>query len=85
MHDSNARTVQHYSVRVREGTQFQSVECPDWAQDIAQRISDGAKVRLGQRSASTSVVEVVLVKRQSVRDRDHAEATADKIAEAIES
>jgi hypothetical protein len=85
MHDSNARTVQHWPGRVRESTQFRSVTCPGWAQKIAQQISDGAKVRLGQHSTSTSVVEVVLVKRESVRDRDHAEAVAERIVEAIES
>ncbi|MFC7126954.1 hypothetical protein ACFQJ7_13125 [Halovenus rubra] len=74
MHTATSKTEQFWTVQVREGRHFDTVGFPDWAQRIANRISTGARVRLGQPGTDGWLVEVVRLSRQHVPDRDHAEA-----------
>ena len=79
-----SKTDRFWTVRVREGREFQTVGYPDWAQRIAIQHSTGARVRLGQPAADGWLVEVVRLSRQYVPNRETARKLAREIAEEIE-
>lgn len=71
-------------VRFREPNEFDEIRTPDWAEQPAQSVSDGSKVRMGQREGSDDwYVESVLIKKSVGEDK--AEEQAKEIVDKIES
>ncbi len=73
-----------WTVRFRPADEFAAVQCPERAQRIARRHSQGAHVRLGQVGTG-ALVEVVTVSRYRHKSRADAVAVAERIAEEVEA
>ena len=72
----------YYHVEFRDEDQFETIRTPDWAENAAQSVSDGAEVRTGQRDESDEwQVMSVLIKKSAGEDtaRDQAQEIVDKI------
>lgn len=76
---------EYHHVRFRDPDAFSTVRTPDWAQNAASSVSDGAEVRTGKLEDSDDwKVESVLIKKDTA-DEDEAKDQAKKIVEKIES
>lgn len=75
---------EYHHIRFRDPDKFDTIRTPDWAENAASSVSEGAEVRTGQRKNSDDwEVESVLIKKNV--DRDKAEEKAKEIVEKIES
>ena len=71
-------------VQFRDPDQFEEIRTPDWAENPAQSVSDGAEVRTGQEEDSDDwKVESVLIKKSVGEDK--AKEQAQEIVEKIET
>lgn len=71
-------------VRFREPNEFEEIRTPDWAEDPAESVSEGSKVRMGQSDDSDDWrVESVLIQKNVGEDK--AEEQAREIVDKIES
>jgi hypothetical protein len=74
----------YHHVRFRDPDQFDTIRTPDWAENAASSVSEGAEVRTGKRKDSDVwEVEAVLIKKNV--DEDTATEKAREIVEKIES
>lgn len=74
----------YYHVRFRDPAEFDKIRTPDWAENAAQDVSEGSKVRMGQRADSDEwVVQSVLVRKEAGKSK--AREQAEKIIEKIEA
>lgn len=75
---------EYYHVRFRDPDNFDTIRTPDWAENPAESVSEGAEVRMGQEKDSDDWdVQSVLIKK-SAGDEDKAREQAKEIAEKIE-
>lgn len=71
-------------VQFRDPDRFDEIRTPDWAENAAQSVSDGAKVRTGKLEDSDNwLVETVLLAKSVGEDK--AREQAAEIVEKIES
>lgn len=73
----------YYHVRFRPPSQFKKVRIPDWAANIANSISKGAQVKMGETEAGNWLIQSVVVRKKYHRKRD-ARRLAKKIVKKIE-
>lgn len=74
---------EYIHVRFRDPDEFDEIRTPDWAENPAQSVSDGSKVRMGQSDDSDDwYVETVLIKKSVGEDK--AKEQANEIVEKIE-
>ena len=74
----------YYHVEFRDEDEFETMRTPDWAENAAQSVSDGAEVRTGKRKNSDDwQVASVLIKKSAGEDK--AREQAKEIVEKIES
>lgn len=75
---------EYYHVEFRDEDEFETIRTPDWAENAAQSVSDGAEVRTGKRENSDDwQVASVLIKKSAGEDK--AREQAKDIVEKIES
>lgn len=80
-----ARDGSYIHVRFRQPGQFDGhIRTPEWASNVADDVSKGAKVRMGRTPAGTWLVQSVLIEPTGVRDKNHASSLAAKIRRKIE-
>lgn len=74
----------YYHVEFRDEDEFDTIRTPDWAENAAQSVSDGAEVRTGQMEDSDDwKVASVLIKKSA--GKSTAKDEAKEIIEKIES
>ena len=75
----------YYHVRYRDPDDFSAIRTPDWAENPAGSVVEGAEVRMGDEEGNDDwEVQSVLIPRGDV-DEDEAEDLADEIVEKIRS
>lgn len=75
----------YYHVRFRDPDEFSEIRTPDWAENPAEDVADGAEVRTGQEEGSDDwEVQSVLIPTDA-GDEDDAREKATEIVEKIES
>lgn len=73
---------EYIHVRYRDPDRYETIRTPDWAENAAQSVSEGAEVRTGTREDSDDwEVQSVLLKKSVVEEN----ARANEIVEKIES
>ncbi|MBX0287508.1 hypothetical protein [Haloarcula salinisoli] len=76
----------YYHVRYRDPEQFDEIRTPDWAENPAGSVVEGAQVRTGDEHGNENwTVQSVLVPVDRVADRDEAAQQADQIVEKLSS
>ena len=71
-------------VRYRDPDQFDEIRTPDWAEEPAQSVSEGAEVRTGKEEGSDDwEVQSVLIKKSAGEEK--AREQADEIVDKIQS
>lgn len=71
-------------VRFRDPDEFDTIRTPDWAEDPAESVTEGAEVRTGKRERSDDwELQSVLIPADA--DEDTARDQARDIAEKIET
>ena len=81
-------TDEYYHVRFADPDEFDQIRTPDWAENAASSVVDGAEVRTGHEEGgddSDWEVQSVLVPIEKVSDEDDAVEQATRIVEKIES
>lgn len=79
-------TDDYYHVRFEDPDEFDTVRTPDWAENPASSIAEGAEVRTGREEGGDDWdVQSVLVPTDEADDEDDAMAKAERIVEKIES
>lgn len=79
------RSDDYYHVRFRDPDAFSEIRTPDWAENAASSVDEGAEVRTGKlEDADDWRIESVLVPTDGA-DEEAAERTARQIVEKIES
>lgn len=73
-----------YHVRYRQPGRFDTIRTPQWAANVAESVSKGAKVRMGKTDAGNWFIQSVLLTKQGVRDKNHARSLASRIRKKIE-
>lgn len=74
----------YYHARFRDPDQFDTIRTPDWAENVAESVSEGAEVRMGQEEGSDDWnVQSVLIKKQAGENK--AQEQAEEIAQKIEN
>jgi hypothetical protein len=74
----------YYHVGFRDEDQFDTIRTPDWAENAAQSVSEGAEVHTGQiEDGDEWKVQSVLIKKQA--GKKTAKDQAKEIIEKIES
>jgi hypothetical protein len=77
-------TDDYVHVRFRDPDEFDTIRTPDWAENAASDVAEGAEVRTGKLKDSDDwLVESVLIPAGT--DHDEAESEAEEIVEKIES
>jgi hypothetical protein len=77
-------TDDYIHVRFRDPDDFDTIRTPDWAENAASDVAEGAEVRTGKLKDSDDwLVESVLIPAGT--DHDEAEREAEEIVEKIES
>lgn len=77
-------TDDYVHVRFRDPDDFDTIRTPDWAENAASDVVEGAEVRTGKLKDSDDwLVESVLIPAGT--DHDEAETQAEEIVEKIES
>jgi hypothetical protein len=75
---------EYIHVRFRDPDEFDTIRTPDWAENVADSVSEGAEVRTGKRKDSDDwEVEAVLIEKHV--GEDNAREQAREIVEKIES
>jgi hypothetical protein len=75
---------EYIHVRFRDPDDFDEIRTPDWAENPAQDVSEGAEVRTGDREGNDDwEVQSVLIKKSAGEDK--AREQAEEIVEKIES
>jgi hypothetical protein len=75
---------EYIHVRFRDPDEFDTIRTPDWAENVADSVSEGAEVRTGKRKDSDDwEVEAVLIEKHV--GKDNAREQAREIVEKIES
>ncbi|ELZ28009.1 hypothetical protein C474_15949 [Halogeometricum pallidum JCM 14848] len=83
--EPNVETVEagddYYHVRFRDPDDFDDIRTPDWAQNAAESVSEGAEVRMGKQGDDWAV-QSVLVKKSVGEEKavEQAEKILDEIA-----
>lgn len=83
--EPNVETVEagddYYHVRFRDPDDFDDIRTPDWAQNAAESVSEGAEVRMGKQGNDWAV-QSVLVKKSVGEEKavEQAEKILDEIA-----
>lgn len=78
----------YYHVRFKDPDEFDTIRTPDWAENAASSVVDGAEVRTGHREGgdeSDWEIQSVLVPTDKASDENDAVALAEQIVEKIES
>ena len=85
--DTVETTEDHYRFQFRDRERFDELtDAPEWAQEAAETISDGATVRMGRLPDSDALqVESVEVPRKPNLGREEAKNVAEKIVEELHS
>lgn len=80
-------TDEHYRFQFRNRSAFEElVDAPDWAQEAADTIVDGASVQLGRLpDADALQVESVRVPRKHAVGEEDAKNMAEEIVEEVHS
>jgi hypothetical protein len=77
-------TDDYVHVRFRDPDEFDTIRTPDWAENAASDVAEGAEVRTGKLKDSDDwLVESVLIPAGT--DHDEAESEAEEIVEKIEN
>jgi len=70
-------------VRFRDPDEFETIQTPDWAENAAQGVSDGAEVRTGKEEEDGDdwAVQSVLIKKSvgEAKAREQAEEIVEKL------
>jgi hypothetical protein len=75
---------EYVHVRFRDPDEFQTIRTPDWAQEVAESVSEGAEVRTGQEENSEEWdVQSVLVDKHVGEEK--AQEQAQEIVAKINS
>lgn len=75
---------QYIHVRFNDPDTYDTIRTPDWAQNVAESVSEGSEVRTGKREGSDDwEVQAVLIKKSVGEDK--AQEQAVKIVEKIRS
>lgn len=75
---------EYIHVRYRDPDQFDTIRTPDWAQNVAESVSEGAEVRTGEQKGSDEwKVQSILIRKNVGEEK--AREQAEKILEKIES
>ena len=75
---------EYIHVRFRDPDEFDTIRTPDWAENAASSVSEGAEVRTGkQRDGDDWEVQAVLIKKSVGEEK--AREQAREIVEKIES
>lgn len=78
----------YYHVRFNDPDEFDQIRTPDWAENAASSVVDGAEVRTGHGEGgddSDWEIQSVLVPTDKVSDKNDAIEQAKQIVEKIES
>lgn len=81
-------TEDYHHVRFADPDEFDTIRTPDWAENPASSVVEGAEVRTGHEEGgddSEWEVQSVLIPTGEVSDEDEAVAKAEQIVEKIES
>lgn len=80
-------TEDHYRFRFRDRERFDELtDAPEWAQETAETISEGATVQMGRLPDSDALqVESVAVSRKPNLGQEEAKNVAEKIVEELHS
>ena len=73
---------EYIHVRFRDPDQFDTIRTPEWAQNAADSVSEGAEVRTGKQKESDDwEVQSVLIEKSvgEEKAREQAEAIVEKI------
>ena len=74
-----------YHITFRDPDGFDDIQMPDWAEEEATDVSDGASVRVGRIGGSDKwKVQRVHVAADAVEDENQAREVAREIGERIE-
>jgi hypothetical protein len=77
-------TDDYVHVRFRDPDDFETIRTPDWAENAASDVAEGAEVRTGKlEDGDNWLVESVLIPAGT--DHDEAETRAEEIVGKIES
>lgn len=75
---------EYIHVRFRDPDRFDTIRTPDWAQEVAESVSQGSEVRTGKQSDGDDWdVQSVLIKKSVGKEK--AEEEAKQIVEKINS
>ena len=75
---------EYYHVRYRDPDDYDTIRTPDWAQNAASSVSEGAEVRTGKEKGSDDWdVQSVLIMKSVGEEK--AREQAEKIVEKINS
>jgi len=73
---------EYVHVRFRDPDEFETIRTPDWAENAAQDVSEGAEVRTGKEEDSDDwEVQSVLIRKNVGEEK--AREQAEKIVEKI--
>lgn len=89
MTPSIAETTDHYyHIRFNDPDEFDQIRTPDWAENAASSVVDGAEVRTGHgedENNSSWEIQSALIPTDEVSDEDDAIERAKRIVEKIRS
>ena len=75
---------EYVHVRYRDPDGFEEIRTPDWAENAASSVSEGAEVRTGKREGGDEwEIQSVLIRKQAGEEK--AREQANEIVEKIES
>lgn len=73
----------HYDVRFRETDEFEQLETPDWASDLAGAEVPGSEVRMGQDDTDEWLVQRVRIPVARVDDEADAARKALQVVTVV--
>lgn len=82
------QTDDYYHVQFTDPDEFDTVRTPDWAEQAASSVAEGAEVRTGHEEGGDDSewdIQSVLVPTDEASDDDDAISQAEQIAEKINS
>ncbi|WP_436927004.1 hypothetical protein [Halosimplex amylolyticum] len=80
------QTENYYHVTYRDPDDFDEIRTPDWAENVARSVVDGAEVRTGDEHGNEDwTAQSVLVPVDSVADEAEARDAATQIIQKMES
>lgn len=81
-------TDDYYHVRFNDPDEFDAIRTPDWAENPASSIAEGAEVRTGHEKGGDDSdwdVQSVLVPTDAASDEADAISQAERIVDKVES